>query len=157
NGGGYIKAAIDVSSHFLPRGYLVVSIKHFRNNQFETHRSYGNEIIKWPVVVLTNKFTASASEITAGALKDTNKAILIGEKTFGKGSVQSIHEFKGGSALKYTIAHYFTPKGVDINDVGISPDIEIKMDPELVGTKEDIQLIKAVRVLRKQLQASAGR
>ncbi|MCL5037369.1 MAG: S41 family peptidase [Chloroflexi bacterium] len=156
NGGGYIKAAIDVCSHFLPKGYLVVSVKHFRKNELETHRSYNNDNIEWPTVVLMNKYTASASEITAGALKDSDKATLVGEKSFGKGSVQTIEELRDGGALKFTIAHYLTPKGTDINKLGIDPDVEIAMDPNEIGSKNDTQLIKAVRLLRKQLQGQSA-
>jgi carboxyl-terminal processing protease len=112
-----------------------------------------------PLVVLVNKFSASASEITAGALQDYKLGVLMGTKTFGKGSVQNIMPMqqifskKGGpdGAFKITIAHYFTPKGRNIDKKGIVPDIESKMEPKLVGRKGDAQLMQAVKYLNGRL------
>ncbi|MBI2251449.1 MAG: S41 family peptidase [Armatimonadetes bacterium] len=150
NGGGYITSAVDICSKFLPRGSLVVQVVNYRSGQKEPYRSYEFKSIKLPLVVLINNFSASASEIVAGAVQDTKIGILIGEKTYGKGSVQTIYEFQDGGALKYTIAHYLTPQGRDINKKGIMPDIEIKTDPNLIGTSQDLQLKKAFQYLEKK-------
>ncbi|MFH1454252.1 MAG: S41 family peptidase [Armatimonadota bacterium] len=147
NGGGYITAAKDVCSKFLPRGSLVVSVINERTNLRENYYSDGRNGVNIPVVILINEYSASASEITAGALQDTKKAMLIGEQSFGKASVQQIHEFRDNSAIKYTVAHYFTPDGKDINSVGIKPNISVKMDPTNLGKDDDAQLIEAVYYL----------
>jgi carboxyl-terminal processing protease len=151
NGGGYISAAIDVCSKLLENGTLIVSVVNPRTGRKEVHKAIGSEQLRLPLVVLVNDLSASASEITAGALKDTNTGILLGEKTFGKGSVQTIHELRDGGALKYTIAKYLTPKGSDINKKGIAPDIEVKMEPAKVDSSEDVQLKEALKYLKKKL------
>lgn len=148
NGGGYIDASIDVCSRFLPRGSLIVSVINERTNYRQNYYSSGKELLNGiPVVILINEYSASASEITAGALQDTKKAVIIGEKSFGKASVQQLYEFKDNGAIKYTIAHYFTPNGKNINEIGIVPDIKVKMDPAGLGKDDDVQLISAVNYL----------
>ena len=97
-----------------------------------------------PSVLLVNRLSASSSEMFAGALKDNNSAILIGERTFGKGSVQQVFEQDNGCAVKLTIAHFLSPNGSIIHKRGIKPDINIEMKPRLVGKKDDIQLQKAI-------------
>jgi carboxyl-terminal processing protease len=151
NGGGYISGAIDVCSKLLENGTLIVSVVNVRTGRNEVHKAIGSDQLKIPLVVLVNDLSASASEITAGALKDTNTGVLLGNKTFGKGSVQTIHELRDGGALKYTIAKYLTPKGIDINKKGIAPDIEVKMEPAKVDSSEDIQLKEALKYLKKKL------
>jgi len=104
-----------------------------------------------PVILLINNFSASASEITAGCLKDYGSATLIGVKTFGKGSVQQLYPLPNGAALKLTIAHFFTPKGNKINKMGVEPDVKVEMEPRLVGRGEkDMQLQKALDYLRSK-------
>lgn len=148
NGGGYIDASIDVCSRFLPRGSLIVSVINERTNYRQNYYSTGKELTNnIPVIVLINEFSASASEITAGALQDTKKAVIIGEKSFGKASVQQLYEFKDKGAIKYTVAHYYTPGGKNINEIGIIPDIKVKMDPSNLGKDNDIQLNAAVNYL----------
>lgn len=147
NGGGYINASIDVCDKFLPRGSLIVSVINERTNQRQNYYSNGKGLIQVPVVALINEYSASASEITAGALQDTKKAVIIGDRSFGKASVQQLHEFKDGAALKYTVAHYYTPNGKNIDEKGIEPDIKVTMEPAQVGKTEDAQLIEAVNYL----------
>lgn len=148
NGGGYIDASIDVCSRFLPRGSLIVSVINERTNYRQNYYSTGKELLNGiPIVILINEYSASASEITAGALQDTKKAVIMGEKSFGKASVQQLYEFKDGGAIKYTIAHYYTPNGKNINEIGIEPAIKVKMDPATLGRDDDLQLMTAVNYL----------
>jgi len=105
-----------------------------------------------PLVVLVNQYSASASEITAGALQDTKIGTLIGVKTYGKGVVQTLYPFSDSSEFKITTARYVTPLGRDINKKGIEPDVVVDMDPRLVGvTDKDVQLRAALSDIEKQL------
>jgi carboxyl-terminal processing protease len=128
NPGGLLNSAIDVSSHFLPSEKLVVFIKDKKGEKtdYRSHKSNGNSTI--PMVILVNQGSASASEIVAGALKDWNRAVIIGTQTFGKGSVQSVVPLTDGSALRLTTAKYYTPKGISIQSTGITPDILVKAE-----------------------------
>jgi carboxyl-terminal processing protease len=130
NGGGYVRSAIHVCSRFLDKGQNIVSVVNARTGRNDLSPSAGRDLIQIPTVVLVNRFSASASEITAGALQDTKKARLIGEKTFGKASVQQIESFADGGAIKYTIAHYLTPDGKDIHKKGIEVDLKVPFNPE---------------------------
>lgn len=146
NGGGYINAAQETCSQFLPSGQVVVSVVG-RKRDKEVSRSSGSTHRNVPMVVLINGYSASASEITAGALQDTHTAVLMGTKSFGKGTVQTLEDLPGGGALKFTIAHYLTPSGRNINKKGIKPDIEVKMDAAKVGQPDDTQLKAAQKYL----------
>ncbi len=128
NPGGLLNSAIDVSSHFLPSGKLVVFIKDKKGEKVEYRSNKANGNATLPMVVLVNQGSSSASEIVAGALKDWNRAVVIGTQTFGKGSVQSVVPLTDGSALKLTTAKYFTPKGTSIQSTGITPDILVKAE-----------------------------
>jgi carboxyl-terminal processing protease len=150
NGGGYITAANATVSEFVPRGQVVVSVVG-RKHAPEVNRATGSTHHRVPMVVLINAYSASASEITAGALQDTHTATLIGTKSFGKGTVQTLHELADGGALKFTIAHYLTPAGRNINKKGIMPDILVKMEPSKVGAPGDVQLQKAEQVLKGKI------
>ncbi|MBM3464057.1 MAG: S41 family peptidase [Armatimonadetes bacterium] len=156
NGGGYITAALDVSSKFLPTGSRVVTVAE-RGQPEIVYNSRPNLRDNQPLVVLVNKYSASASEITAGALKDLHGAILLGEKTFGKGSVQKIFPLNDGSAVKITTAHYRTPSGQDIHKKGIAPDVSITMKLEDVGSEKDGQLTAAVALLKQKMALNAER
>ncbi len=161
NGGGYVNTALDVCSKFVPTGSRIVSVAE-RGIPEKVHNSRPNLRNSTPLVVLVNEFSASASEITAGALKDLGRGVLVGVKTFGKGSVQKIYplRFPEGkvSALKLTTAHYLTPSGRDIHKLGIEPDITVEMPGEKIGTSEDTQVQKALEVLLEQIsQAPAAR
>ena len=129
NPGGLLNSAVDVSSQFLPSGKLVVFIKDRKGDKIEYKSNRHKTDFDLPMIVLVNQGSASASEIVAGALKDWNKAVLVGTQTFGKGSVQSVVPLGDGSALRLTTARYYTPKGTSIQSTGITPDILVK--PEL--------------------------
>ncbi|HPZ09921.1 MAG TPA: S41 family peptidase, partial [Candidatus Eremiobacteraeota bacterium] len=150
NGGGYVTAAVDVSSKFLKEGEDIVSIKD-RFGGKNRYKSYGTVHELFPLVILVNNFSASASEITAGAVRDGKRGILLGTKTFGKGSVQTIYPLDKGGAIKITTAHYFTPRGRNINEKGLKPDIIVEMDDDLIGTDKDIQMEEAVKYLQEQI------
>jgi carboxyl-terminal processing protease len=128
NPGGLLNSAVDVASHFIPANKLVVFIKDKKGEKVEylSGKITPDEII--PMVVLVNQGSASASEIVAGALKDWNRAVLIGTQTFGKGSVQSVVPLGDGSALRLTTAIYYTPNGTSIQTTGITPDIIVKAE-----------------------------
>lgn len=130
NPGGLLTSAVDVSSQFLPEGKLVVYIKGRAGDRNEYHAHGNGTPFEKPMVVLVNPGSASASEIVAGALKDWNRAVILGEKTFGKGSVQSMIPLSDGSGLRLTTARYYTPSGVSIQNTGIEPDIVVKLEPQ---------------------------
>ncbi|MDQ7822662.1 MAG: S41 family peptidase [Candidatus Eremiobacteraeota bacterium] len=149
NGGGYIDAAVKVCSKFVEPGGVVVSVMG-RTGAKNAYRSDGSQRVSLPLLVLVNKFSASASEITAGAIQDDGLGILMGTKTYGKGSVQQILPIPGGGAFKITTAHYYTPKGRNIDKKGIAPDVTVTMEPKQVGRKDDTQLRSAVLYLDKK-------
>ncbi|HVA33318.1 MAG TPA: S41 family peptidase [Candidatus Baltobacteraceae bacterium] len=144
NGGGLLDAAVQISSLFIPQGTIVSTIR--RDGQSTSEEALGDAIGGLqPLVVLVNKYTASASEITSGALQDYHLATLIGTRTFGKGVVQSIYPLPDQGALKITTARYVTPLGRDIQHRGIVPDIVIPQspDPTIIDTPADKQLAAA--------------
>jgi carboxyl-terminal processing protease len=151
NGGGLLDAAVDVSSLFIPSGTIVSTIDRAGNK--DVRSANGDAIGVQPLVVLVNKYTASSSEITAGALQDYGAATLIGTKTFGKGVVQSLYMITNPDrgALKITTARYVTPKGRDIQHKGIVPDIVVdqRVDAPIIDTPDDKQLAAAKAVLKK--------
>ncbi|GBE02607.1 carboxy-terminal processing protease CtpB precursor [bacterium BMS3Bbin06] len=127
NPGGLLKSAVDVSGEFLPPGKLVVYIQGRTGKKLDYLTKGKRPSYDWPMVVLVNQGSASASEIVAGAMKDWKRAVLIGVKTFGKGSVQSVIPLSDGSGLRLTTAKYYTPSGVSIQNTGIEPDIKVKL------------------------------
>lgn len=155
NPGGSLQAAVDVGGFFVKKGQPVVwLVEKHREQPFI---SSGN-VIGLPLVLLINKGSASASEIVAGAIKDTKAGTIIGETSYGKGVVQSVFDLSGGSALKITTAQYLTPSKKDINKKGIVPDIVVKI-PEndkapviITDPKKDIQLQKAIEVLTGKIK-----
>jgi carboxyl-terminal processing protease len=155
NGGGYLNAAIDVSSKFIASGPIVsVEARGGNDTQYDAENI---AIPPKPLAVLVNKYTASASEITSGALQDNGIGELIGEKTYGKGVVQTIHPLPDGSAVKITSARYLTPHGRDINLIGIQPDI-VSIEPKTAKYGDpltDAQLQSAITYLQGKL-AQAG-
>ena len=149
NGGGLLEAAVKISSLFVGQGTIVSTIR--RDGTRTTEEALGTAIGGMaPLVILVNKYTASASEITAGALQDYHLATLIGTRTFGKGVVQSIYPMPDRGALKITTARYVTPLGRDIQHRGIEPDIVVdqSVDPSLIDTTADKQLAAAKTHLR---------
>jgi carboxyl-terminal processing protease len=130
--GGLLDEAVGVCSKFLPRGQLVVTTEGRDPDESSTRRAngHGDELKGMPIVVLVNLGSASASEIVTGCLQDLHRAVVLGEKTFGKGSVQSIFPLEDGSALKLTTAKYYTPSHRVIHEHGITPDVIVPMTDE---------------------------
>lgn len=156
NSGGLLDVSFDVCSNFLPRGASIVSVVNRAGNT-KVNRATGGKRPDMPMVVLVNELSASAAEITAAALKDHKRAVLIGQKTFGKGSVQEpmpIGTGKEKAVLKLTVAKFYPPSGKPINKVGIEPDIKVPMELQFTGIQnydKDIQLQKAVEYLRGKI------
>lgn len=150
NPGGLLDEAISVSSLFLDPGVVVQVEK--RNGPIQKLETSGAKITSKPLVLLINGHSASASEILAGALKDYDRATLVGMQTFGKGSVQEIIDTSWGGSIKFTTAHYLSPKGNIIDQVGVAPDVEFEYSEmprfDLKDMDEDPQLAKAVEVLK---------
>ncbi|MDD3893723.1 MAG: S41 family peptidase [Syntrophomonadaceae bacterium] len=146
NGGGEFQASIAIASLFLKNGEKVVSVADSYGN--ETVHQASGQSVDIPLVVLVNGNSASASEILAGALQDNKRAVLVGEQTFGKGLVQTIFDLPDGGALQLTTQKYFTPDGTDINKIGITPDYVVEAGED---DTEDIQLQKAIEIMKKQL------
>ncbi|HXW52379.1 MAG TPA: S41 family peptidase [Candidatus Acidoferrales bacterium] len=150
NGGGLLDAAVDISSKFIADGPIVSRID--RDGHVETDDADQDAIPPHPLVVLVNQYSASASEITAGAIQDSKIGILLGTKTFGKGVVQTIYDLPGGSAIKVTTQRYVTPDGRDINKKGIEPNIVVPMDYRNINVPgKDTQLEAALRYLHRQI------
>lgn len=141
NPGGLLDQAVAVSNIFIDKG-PIVSVKYRDKNKKLTEYATEKGTIKdIPIVVLVNEGSASASEIVAGALKDHKRALIVGQKTFGKGSVQTLMELGDGSAIKYTIARYYTPNGTSIQATGIEPDIKIMtVDPKVLEAEKLIEM-----------------
>jgi carboxyl-terminal processing protease len=145
NPGGYLEASIDIAGEFLKTGSVAV-IEEDANGvktEFKTQRI--GRLTQIPLVVLVNGGSASASEILAGALKDNKRAKVVGEKTFGKGSIQEPMDFTGGSGIHITVARWLTPSGFWVNEKGLIPDIEIKFDE---NSKIDNQLEEAAKLVQ---------
>jgi len=148
NPGGYLEVAVDITSWFIPKGEVVVIEDRGEEKNQKTYRSKGYKGIQdLPVVVLINGGSASGSEIVAGALKDIGNIKLVGEKSFGKGSVQTLEKLQDGSSLKITIAKWLTPSGISISEQGLTPDIEIELTEEDYDADRDPQLDKAIELL----------
>jgi len=152
NPGGYLDESISVSSEFLKSGVVVTEKRNIdgNGNKYEYKvsgrgRMTGDEI---RIVVLINKGSASASEIVAGALKDHRRAVLVGETTFGKGSVQEVESLPRGAKLKITIAHWHTPNSLSISEKGIKPDHEVKLTEDDYNNNRDPQIKKAIELLK---------
>lgn len=129
NPGGLLSAAVGVSEQFLESDKLVVSIKGRDGRKDEYRARLQSEHYEYPMIVLVNQGSASASEIVAAAMQDWGKAVIIGKTTFGKGSVQTILPLSDGSGLRLTTAKYYTPRGESIHKVGVKPDIEVEPKP----------------------------
>jgi carboxyl-terminal processing protease len=126
--GGLLDSSVDVSSLFLPKDKLVVYIQGRNKDDRKDFLAGGTFPVRdYPVVVLVNTGSASASEIVAGALQDSKRAVVVGTQTFGKGSVQTVFPLDGNTGMRLTTAKYYTPSGRSIQNVGISPDVEVKL------------------------------
>ena len=157
--GGLLEASLQIASMWLKQGQIVSLVN--REQVRDSYNATGHPLTDKPLVILVDKGSASASEILSGALQDDNRATLIGTRTFGKGLVQAVQPLEDGSGIKLTIAKYYTPKGRDINHVGIAPDIKVELSKEqqkalvqnhAVATLADPQYAKAVANLEQLIQ-----
>lgn len=151
NLGGVLDTVCNILNQMLPEGLIVYT--EDKNGERTEYRSDGKNPFTLPLVVLVNGYSASASEIFAGAIKDYGIGTLVGTTTYGKGIVQRLFPLPDGTAVKMTIAKYYTPKGNDIHKVGIEPDVEVELDEALrqrsaISKEEDNQLQKALEVLK---------
>jgi carboxyl-terminal processing protease len=155
NPGGLLQASIEIARMWMDDGPIVRTVD--RRGGSEESKANHTALTNRPLVVLVDNNSASASEILTGALKDNKRAIVVGSQTFGKALVQSVHELGDGSGVAITIAHYYTPKGTDINHKGIAPDIKLELteeqqrqlasNPDLLGTNKDPQYTRALTIL----------
>lgn len=149
NPGGLLDASVGMSSLWLPKGQTILQEKR-DNTLIRTFSANGNNILQGvPTVVLINEGSASASEIVAGALRDSGAATIIGQKSYGKGSVQELRQLSGGGVLKVTVARWFTPKGVNIDKEGIKPDQVVELSDEDAEAKNDTQKNAAIQKLKQ--------
>jgi len=150
NPGGYLETAVDVASWFLPKDSVVVK-EEFKTGLKNEYKSQGYKSLQnFQTIVLVNGGSASASEILAGALRDIKGIKLVGEKTFGKGSVQTMDSFRDDSSLKITVAKWFTPSGISIADEGLKPDVEVVPSDADITAGKDPQLDKAIELLNSK-------
>jgi len=131
NPGGLLVSAVEVADKFLSSG-VIVSTRGKNQAEQILRASPGDDCDRVPLVILVNGYSASASEIVAGAIKDNARGAVVGQTTFGKGSVQTVIELAGGAAMKLTTARYYTPQGISIEEVGITPDVEVVLDQKAV-------------------------
>lgn len=148
NGGGLVDAAVDIASQFLREGAVLREVKRSGQERFYPVKRTNSPALDWDLVLLVDGGTASASEIVAGAFCDYKRAILIGEKTFGKGSVQEVHEFPDGSSLHVTVARWLTPERHPIDQQGIEPDVVVAVSAEDRAAGRDPQLARAISWLK---------
>jgi len=163
NPGGYLDVVNDVSGWFLVKGSVIMEERHGDDAKELLKTSGNGRLSDIPVVVLVNNGSASASEIIAGALRDLRGAKLVGEKTFGKGSVQEVRNLSGGATLKVTVAEWFTPNGTVINKNGLVPDVSVSSTVShdegsgfyggSVVSENDEQLNKAIQILKEEITA----
>jgi carboxyl-terminal processing protease len=151
-----LDSAVRVADTFLAEGVIVSGTGRIRQAQFEQTAAAGDVFEDVPMVVLVNSASASASEIVAGALQDHGRARIVGETTYGKGSVQTVMPLGEGSAIKLTTSRYLTPSGRSINGSGIEPDIVVHSDDPhrqyrgsngRVALRDDAQLLEAIRLI----------
>ncbi|MBD1824981.1 PDZ domain-containing protein [Cyanobacteria bacterium FACHB-DQ100] len=164
NPGGLLQASIDISRMWLDKGAIVKTVN--RQGVGDTAYANGRQLSKLPLVVLVDGRSASSSEILTGALKDNKRATIVGSQTFGKALVQSVHSLSDGSGVAVTIAHYYTPKGTDISQKGVTPDIKVDLsdaqqkflatNPKLIGTTQDPQYARALNLLERTAFAKPG-
>jgi carboxyl-terminal processing protease len=156
NPGGLLQASIEIARMWMDSGSIVRTVDR-EGVSDETFKANKTSLTKLPLAVLIDNNSASASEILTGALKDNNRAVVIGSQSFGKALVQSVHQLGDGSGVAITIAHYYTPKGTDINHKGIAPDIKLDLseaqqrqlatNPDMLGTQRDPQYVRALTAL----------
>lgn len=151
NPGGDVNAVVEIARKILPQGLIVYTEDKYGNRKEYT--CDGEHELEVPLVVLVNQYSASASELLAGAIQDYNKGTVIGTTTYGKGIVQQIHSLDDGTALKLTVSAYYTPSGRNIHGVGIEPDIELEYDYEAAQAEGiDNQVEKAIEILEGKIK-----
>ena len=152
NPGGYLDAAVYMASYFLPAGSVVVTEDFGQDKRPRVYRSEGFDIFdkSLKMIILVDGGSASASEILAGALRENDKAKLLGTTTFGKGSVQELIQLTPDTTLKVTVARWLTPNGHNLSKQGLTPDYEVKITADDIVNKRDPQLDRAVEILRKE-------
>jgi carboxyl-terminal processing protease len=155
NGGGVVDAAVDVTGEYVQPGSVIVSLKGRSPADDQAFKAKGDrQRPGYPVALLVNSYSASAAEIMSGALKDLDRAVLVGEQTFGKGSVQTVQALGGGIGVRITSARYFTPSGRSINEIGVTPDIVVP----ITNTEErQIILSEAKRALTPEEKVEAAK
>lgn len=150
NGGGIVEETLQIADYILDKNQVMLITKD-KDGDEKIEKSTKKPIINVPIVVLTNGNSASASEILAGALKDNNKATIVGEKTFGKGVIQELLTLNDGSGIKVTVEEYYTPNRNKINGIGITPDVEISSSQNvIVEMEQDTQLQEAIKILKNK-------
>lgn len=152
NGGGIVDEALKIANMLVDKDSTLLITKD-KSDKEEVTKATEKPIINIPTVVLVNEYSASASEILAGALKDNGKATLVGTKTYGKGIIQELHQLSDGSGLKITVSEYYTPNHNAIHKIGITPDVEIDLSEDVkqqttIQEKDDNQLQKAIEILK---------
>lgn len=157
NPGGYLEAAVDIAGYFLKPGDTII-YEEFKNGKRDEFKARGNRLNPMiPMIIMLNNGSASASEILAGALKDNLNIKIVGEKSFGKGTVQELNTLRDGSEVKLTIAHWILPKGAQIDKNGIKPDHEVKITDDDREKKRDPQLEKALELLKSEMVKTQSR
>ena len=152
NGGGIVEEALQIIDYIVPKGQEIL-ITVDKDQKEEIEKSKDDVLIDMPIVVLVNEYSASASEIVAGALKDLNEATLVGKTTYGKGVIQQLLSLSNGAGLKVTVEEYYTPNRTKIDGVGIKPNEEVNLpetvtSPLTVTREQDTQLQKAIEILK---------
>jgi carboxyl-terminal processing protease len=152
--GGMLTSVVNICDYLLPEG-TIVSIKNRDDEVEKEYKSTNDQYLDVPMVVLTNGYSASASEILTAALKEFGVATVVGENTYGKGIVQSVIPLGDGSAIKLTTEKYFTPNGNDVHKVGVAPDIEVELPDDYTYDdfqgENDSQYQKGIEVLKEKL------
>jgi carboxyl-terminal processing protease len=150
NPGGNLSTVVDIMDYILPEGMIVYTEDKYGHR--EEFTSDAKNVLDMPMTVLTNGYSASASEIFAGAIKDYQWGTLVGTTTYGKGIVQRVFDLGDGTAVKLTISKYYTPNGNNIHDIGIEPDVKVELPAEVyedgvLTQEEDVQLNTALDIL----------
>lgn len=158
NPGGLLRSSIEIARMWMDNGTIVSTVD--RDGDTQEIRANRTAITTLPTVVLVDGNSASASEILAGAMKDNHRAVIMGDRTFGKALVQSVFSLSDGSGLAVTIAHYYTPNGTDISKKGVTPDVKLELtedqkkqlasDPKLIGTRQDPYYDQAINILETE-------
>ncbi len=165
NPGGLLQSSVEIARMWMDNGTIVKTVDRKGSN--ENFKAVQSSLTQLPLAVLVDGNSASASEILAGALKDNQRAKIVGSQTFGKALVQSVHSLSDGSGMAVTVAHYYTPNGTDIGHKGVTPDVKVDLNfteqrnlsdyPDMMGTSKDTQYRKAISVLQATPNPDSGK